>query len=205
VILFCAIGWLLSIAPVSQVFPLLHPRGERYLYVPALFAEVTLLWILWNLALRVPKTVMRWAVILSGIAVLASLALLSYSRALPWADERLLFSTALLEEPECAECWNNLAFAEAVRGNYEKAEIACRRGLAIDRRQFMGARDGFSLRYILIRSLLLQGKGHLATGWIWQIIRKGGPQPANLKLLLEAMGQAAASGRFHPGLLLYGN
>ena len=131
--------------------------------------------------------------------------LLSYSRAVLWSDERLLFSNALSEEPRCAECWNNLAFAEAVRGNYEKAEIACLRGLAIDRRRFRGARDGFSLRFILIRSLLLQGKGHQAVRWIWQIVRKGGPQPANMKLLLEALGQAAASGNFHPGLLFYGN
>jgi hypothetical protein len=205
VLLFSAAGWLMAIAPVSQVFVLLHPRGERYLYVPAFFAELTLGYVCWHLAGQLKKPALQWAAIASGAAVLAGLMLVSHVRASSWADERLLFARAVIDEPRCAECWNNLAYAEAVRGNYHEAELACRQALAIDRSHYRGARDGFSLRYILIRSLLLQGKGHQALPWIWQLIRKGGPGPANTGLLLEALVQAAVGGSLTPGLLFFGD
>jgi tetratricopeptide (TPR) repeat protein len=189
VLLLCALGWLLAVAPVSQIVPLLHPRGERYLYLPAVFAEISLVWVLWNLAGLLRRAYARRVLVGAGIITLVGLVLLSFVRSRPWEDERRLFAEAVLEEPNCAECWNNLAYAEALRGRYRHASAACLQALSIDTRRYRTARDGFSLRWILAKSLLLQGRGHQAVPWIKQIIDKHGPAPASLNMLAEALVQ----------------
>jgi 4-amino-4-deoxy-L-arabinose transferase-like glycosyltransferase len=189
VLLLCALGWLLAVAPVSQIVPLLHPRGERYLYMPAVFAELSLVWLLWNLAGMLRQANARRILAGAGIVALVGLVLFSFVRSRPWADERRLFAEAVMEEPNCAECWNNLAYAEAVRGRYRHASAACLQALSIDTRRYRTARAGFSLRWILAKSLLLQGRGHQAVPWIKQIIEKHGPAPASLNMLAEALVQ----------------
>lgn len=203
VLLLCALGWLLAVAPVSQIVPLLHPRGERYLYLPAVFAELSLVWILWSLAGMLRHAFARRVLVGAAIIALVGLTLFSFARSRPWADERRLFAEAVLEEPNCAECWNNLAYAEAVRGRYRHASAACLQALSVDTRRYRTARDGFSLRWILAKSLLLQGRGHQAIPWIKQIIEKHGPAPKSLRMLAEALVQALLFGRLSATALLW--
>ena len=185
--LFCAIGWICSIAPVSQLIPLLQPRGERYLYVPSFFAELAIGYAFALLLQRVSAPALKKALCLAVLASLGALAPLSIQRAMTWADERVLFQNAVREVPQCAECWNNLAYAEAVRGNYPAAASACLRSLAVDRTRIRCARDGLSVRLILINALLEMGKGAPALPWIADLIAHGGPSPASLELLARAL------------------
>ena len=203
VLLLCALGWLLAVAPVSQIVPLLHPRGERYLYLPAVFAELSLIWILWSLVGMLRHAFARRVLVGALLIALVGLVLLSWTRSRPWADERRLFAGAVLEEPNCAECWNNLAYAEAVRGRYRHASAACLQALSVDTRRYRTARDGFSLRWILAKSLLLQGRGHQAVPWIKQIIARLGPTPAGVNMLAEALAQAMLFGHIPPTALLW--
>jgi len=203
VLLLGALGWLLAVAPVSQIVPLLHPRGERYLYLPAMFAGLSLIWILWSLAGMLRQAYARRVLAGAAAVALVGLTLFSFARSRPWADERRLFAEAVLEEPNCAECWNNLAYAEAVRGRYRHASAACLQALSIDTRRYRTARDGFSLRWILAKSLLLQGRGHQAVPWIKQIIARLGPTPAGLNMLAEALVQAMLFDRIRPTALLW--
>ena len=131
--------------------------------------------------------------------VLAGLMLLTHVRALPWSDERWLFAEAVSKQPNCAECWNNLAFAEAVRGHYRQAARDSLEGLSIDTRRYRGARDGFSLRWILAKSLLLSDQGRRAIPWLMEIISKVGATPANLEMLAQAY---ALAGKPYHALLL---
>jgi hypothetical protein len=203
VLLLAALGWLVSVAPVSQLVPLLHPRGERYLYVPAMFAEMSLVWVAWTLAGRLRSRVVLRTLGGAGVVTLLCLALLSFARLKPWSDERRLFAEAVQHHPHCAECWNNLAYAEALRGRYRQASLACLRGLSVDMHRHRGARDGFSLRWILAKSLLLQGRGHEAVRWITEIIQQRGTTEANLGMLAQALWQAVRSCRAPATVLLW--
>jgi len=59
ILLLTALGWLLAVAPVSQLVPLLHARGERYLYVPSFFSQMLLVWALASLVVRANAPIAR--------------------------------------------------------------------------------------------------------------------------------------------------
>ncbi len=190
-VLFCALGWLLSVLPVSQLMPLLHPRADRYLYLPAVFAGLCLVLVLIRLARR-PRAhpSLDRLPALGGFLTLCVLAALSSIALSDWQDERRLFAGAVEQQPRCIECWNNLAYAEALAGRYPQAAAACRKGLAVDRSRYRGARDGFSLRWILARSLLLMNRGQDAVVPLEQILVKAGPTSQNLAMLAQAYLQS---------------
>gem|GEM_PF-5323747 len=175
--LFLFLAFLLALLPVSQIWPLLQPRGERYLYVPAAFAELAAGLAIASLAGLVRARALQMALGISALASLLALGLYSGSRAEAWSDEVRLFSRAVEDEPNCAECWNNLAYARAIAGAYEEAERACRAALEIDRRRYWTHLDGFSVRWILSQLLLLRGEGAEAAFWLAQIDVRvdGGP------------------------------
>ncbi|NMB76829.1 MAG: hypothetical protein GYA21_17060 [Myxococcales bacterium] len=213
-LLFSALAFLLAILPVSQLWPLLQPRGERYLYVPAAFAELAGALLLLELLRRVQASALRRVLAAATLAILVVLGLFSGVRTSAWGNEARLFSEAVEEEPNCAECWNNLAFALAVEGKHAGAERACRAALSVDRRRYWTYLDGFSVRWILSQLLLLRGEGEEAARWLSQIEARvdGGPAlflslgRAHLlsgepELSLLAAGRGLARHPGHPGLL----
>ncbi len=194
-VLLSALGWLLSILPVSQLLPLLHPRGDRYLYLPAAFAAVALglaLYWLGAAALRrvAERAWTRW--VAAGLVALALLGLgLRSNRILrTWSDERALFEGAVAAQPNCVECWNNLAYAAAVAGDTPRAVEACRAGLAVDRDRHRGAKDSFSLHWILARALIDLQRGPEAAAELELILVKAGPSRGTLTMLAKAYLQA---------------
>ena len=195
-ILICALAWLLAILPVSQIVPLLHPRGDRYLYLPALFATTALLLVLYE-ALRLKQRPAIWRTMAAGMIslVLIAQAWTTSARLATWGDERRLFSEAVEQEPQCIECWNNLAYAEAVAGKLDRAVIACQKALAVDRQRYRGARDGFSLRWIQAKALLLLGRGGEAVIPIEQILARRPKRPALLVMLAQAHTQTGRPDR----------
>lgn len=190
-LLIAAAGWTLAILPVAQIIELLHPRGDRYLYLPAAFAGLV-----WAVALR--ALAQRWApggwrrglaVLLLAVG-LTGLAARARADLADWADERRLFARAVIRQPHCIECWNNLAFAEAQAGRYRRAVAACRTALAVDRSRFHGARDPFSLHWILAKALLLLHRGAEAIVPLERMVVHAGAAPGTLAMLAEAYLQA---------------
>jgi tetratricopeptide (TPR) repeat protein len=190
-VLLAAAGWTLAILPVAQIVELLHPRGDRYLYLPAAFAGLV-----WASALRALAD--RWApggwrrglaLLLLAVGV-TGLAAQARAELAAWADERRLFARAVARQPHCIECWNNLAFAEARAGRYRRAVVACRTALAIDRSRFHGARDPFSLHWILAKALLLLDRGAEAVVPLERMVVHAGAAPATLAMLAQAYLQA---------------
>lgn len=212
-LLFSALAFLLAILPVSQLWPLLQPRGERYLYVPAAFAELAAVVLFHKLLGRVHASALRRILVAAALAFLGLLGVFSNVRAAAWGNEARLFAEAVEDEPNCAECWNNLAFALAIEGKHAGAERACRAALSIDRRRYWTYLDGFSVRWILSQLLLLRGEGEEAARWLSQIEARvdGGPAlflslgRAHLlsgepELSLLAAGRGLARHPGHPGL-----
>ncbi len=190
-VLIGAAGWTLAILPVAQIVELLHPRGDRYLYLPAAFAGLV-----WASGLRAVAD--RWApggwrrglaVLLLAVG-LTGLAAGARADLADWAAERRLFAVAVTRQPHCIECWNNLAFAEAQAGRYRRAVAACRTALAIDRSRLHGARDPFSLHWILAKALLLLDRGAEAIVPLERMVVHAGAAPATLAMLAEAYLQA---------------
>lgn len=194
-VLLSALGWLLSILPVSQLLPLLHPRGDRYLYLPAAFAALALglaahRLVVASLSRWPGRTWPRWTA--AGLVALALLGMgLRSNRLLrAWSDERSLFEEAVAAQPNCVECWNNLAYAAAIAGDIPRAVAACRAGLAVDRDRHLGAKDSFSLHWILARALLELGRGAEAAAELELILVKAGPSRATLTMLAQAYLEA---------------
>jgi tetratricopeptide (TPR) repeat protein len=189
-LLLGALGWVLFIAPVSQVVPLLHARGERYLYLPAMFAGLSLAWALGQGLTRLPGRAVRAGLLVAGLTCLLALGLWARARTLDWSDERRLFAQAVQDEPACAECWNNLAYARAVAGDLEGAAEAGRRALGVDRSRTRTYLDGYSTRFILARASLLLGQGGRVVGVLEELWLRAGPTPVVLGMLAEAYLQA---------------
>ncbi len=184
---FAALAWLATILPVSQLISLIHPRGDRYLYLPALFSQGCLVaGLFWSLRRLQAYRLARAGLALLAMAGLFAAGVISSVDARVWSDERSLFGQAVMKEPRCAECWNNLAYAEALAGRYAQAASACEQGLRIDRALVHTARDGFSLRFILAKAALLQGQGLRAAQALQEIHIKAGPKPATLRMLSKA-------------------
>jgi len=184
---FAALAWLAAILPVSQLITLIHPRGDRYLYLPALFSQGCMVaGLFWSLQRLQTLRLARAGLALLAIVGLFAAGVISSIDARIWSDERHLFGQAARNEPRCAECWNNLAYAEAQAGRYAHAASACEQGLRIDRALVHTARDGFSLRFILAKAALLQGQGLRAAQALQEIHIKAGPRAATLRMLSKA-------------------
>ncbi len=190
-VFICALAWLLAIAPVSQLVPLIHPRGDRYLYLPAVFAAASLAWTFFNLikiieARKLFSTFSKLAFLL----LIFILAFISKKSSEKWSEERRLFIESLILQPNCIECWNNLAYAQAIHGNLQGAIYSCKTALSIDRNKYRGAKDGFSLRWILSKALLENGQGAEAAPILEEMIFKMGPNTGLLNMLALAYLQA---------------
>lgn len=178
-----AIGWLLAVLPVSQVVPLLHPRGDRYLYLPSAFAMLSLVALAIEAGQHVSRARIRRLLVSAAALCLAVLALSSRTHLDTWKDERVLFAKAVQDQPACVECWNNLAYAEALAGRYPQAVLACERALSVDRHRYRGARDGFSLRWILAQAATRSGQLPKALFALQEILVHAGSTPATLTSL----------------------
>jgi protein O-mannosyl-transferase len=91
-----ALAWLaITIAPVSQIRPLVVMASEHYLYLPALCIAV-LVGLGWQ-TMR-PRVRDRWA-LTGGIAALLILCVVSTSRCLIWHDNLSLFEHTWHQDP----------------------------------------------------------------------------------------------------------
>ncbi len=186
----CSLGWLLAVGPVSQAVVLIHPRADRYLYLPTIFAACTLAWIF--LSLHKTIATKRFLSVISSVTfvlLILLLAFLSRKESEKWSDEIRLFVESLILQPHCIECWNNLAYAQALKGNIGGAAYSCTAALSIDRKKYRGAKDGFSLRWILSKSLLIQKKGAKAAAVLEEMIFVLGPNTGLLNMLAMAYMQ----------------
>jgi len=191
IVLIGALAWLISIGPVSQLLPLIHPRGDRYLYLPAIFAASSLAWIFFSLYETIAtKKVLSVFSISAFVFLILILSFFSENASEKWSDEKRLFVESLLLQPNCIECWNNLAYAQAIKGNLQGAAYSCSTALSIDRSKYRGAKDGFSLRWILSKVLLEEKKGSRAAAVLEEMIFALGPNPGLLKMLALAYLQA---------------
>jgi hypothetical protein len=122
-----------SFAPVSQVFPFLHPMADRYLYfmLPGLIGGVLLWgresWARW-MAAAAPLVAgrVKLGALVAALAVSGIFALQSASRAALWRSETFLLLDAAKHYPEGGTAYFLRARAAAQRGDVEAAVAALR-------------------------------------------------------------------------------
>ncbi len=128
--------WILaaaSFAPVSQIWPFMHPMADRYLYfiLPGLIGGSLLAAIemraRWTAAVSERETRNRWASIATrGVAfgtvlVVLAFGIRSHARAALWQEEILLLHTGALQFPNGANASYYRALLAAERRDAETA------------------------------------------------------------------------------------
>jgi Flp pilus assembly protein TadD len=126
-LLVCGLAWfLLALGPTAQVLPHHTLRADRYLYLPLIGVATALAAALWRLTSW--KRVGGGTV---GLAVVATLALLT-SRHLPvWRDNLTLFQHCVRLAPEHPKAHNGLGNALFDRGRLREAEAEFREALRL--------------------------------------------------------------------------
>ena len=131
--------WILaaaSFAPISQIWPFMHPMADRYLYfiLPGLIGGSLLaamdLRARWCEAIskrktriRWTSTAIRWVAFGTAVVVIASFGVRSHAHARLWRKEVLLLKSAALRYPDGANASYYRAVLAAQRGD---AEVAVR-------------------------------------------------------------------------------
>ncbi len=123
-----AAGWVLvALLPTSSFIARADPVSERALY----FAWV-------GPALALGDALARWREHAPRLATAATALLLafaaasSFARVRVWSDERALWRDAVAKAPASSRAWNNLGMAYVAREEWEPANAALRRALALD-------------------------------------------------------------------------
>lgn len=121
---FCAVGFLLSMLPVSSLVPFPTLFAERFLYLPSLFGAMAL-----GLALarRPPRFFSLTTVVLVGI-----LSAFSLGRSSAFQDDLVFWRTAVREVPDLAAARNWLGLAYKNRDRLDRAELQYEAALKLD-------------------------------------------------------------------------
>jgi len=125
------IGWFFAATlPVSVPTLLLNPLADRYLYLPAAGAMMSLAWLVAEeLPARLQRPTLAGPLMLAlalGYLALFSLALMR------WKDDVSLFSAATAAAPSSARAQQNLGSALLKKERYVEAETALARALELD-------------------------------------------------------------------------
>src|SRR3990172_2831732 len=123
---FGILWFFLTLIPVSNLFPSLHYKAERYLYLPSIGYCIILAILLWKLHIY---AVRRWPAAKWGIVALASLislayGILTFDRNFDWKDDLTIFTDAVRKSPYTREAYAELGVTYREMQRYREAEAA---------------------------------------------------------------------------------
>jgi hypothetical protein len=183
-----------AFAPVSQVFPFLHPVADRYLYfiLPGLLGG-SALWIQDLISRRprfvckaiagIPVRARRTIVALASAAVIVVFGVQSASRARLWRSETLLMLDAATHYPESVTAYILSARGAAQRGDASAAAIALRSAYDRGLDRFMAVRDDPGLAPLRNDADFHALIGQMAKRWIERARGRGYSTQPELRML----------------------
>lgn len=136
-IVFGAVWMGITILPFLNIFPLLHFRAERMLYLPSagfVLIAATLLdiWGGWIVGRERRLGMEPGVLVVAGLALLLGLTTVSRNRA--WKNDQTLFTDTIRKNSYAPEAYYMLGFDAYRHGAYPEAIDLFRRSLALDPR-----------------------------------------------------------------------
>ncbi|GMV11957.1 MAG: hypothetical protein KJ015_34215 [Myxococcales bacterium] len=120
------IAWFFAASvPIAVPTLLLNPLADRYLYLPAVGAALTLAWLI---AERVPDALSRPAMLGTGLGFFA----LTSANLLRFRDDVALFSAATESAPRSARAQQNLGSALLRKERIADARVALQKAVELD-------------------------------------------------------------------------
>jgi tetratricopeptide (TPR) repeat protein len=152
VITFGLAWFLVTLAPVLNLYELINPLAERYLYLPLVGVAIAAAAALEAVLFREGRARLPWVrQIAAGVVVCLLLGLSAYSfeRNRVWQDNYTLFSQTAKRVPESARVHGGLGLAFQQMGRLSEAAREFRRAIALNPRL---AHAHFSLANVLEQS-----------------------------------------------------
>ena len=119
--------WVVSLAPVSNLYPIFNPMAERYLFLPSVGL---CLWAGWGISTWLAGRFRRAAVCVCMVAA-ALMAVLVFIRNPAWRDNLTVWGGLARVTPKDPTVLSNLAAAYYEKGQYDKVIPTAERALIL--------------------------------------------------------------------------
>lgn len=121
VVTFGILFFLLTLLPVYNIIPIVHPLAERYLYIPSLGFAIVAGMIINVIAETQKSRLQNFQAVAVFVLIIATYSLGVVTRNTVWRDGYSLWSDAVRKMPESSSSHNDLANAYLEKGKFDDA------------------------------------------------------------------------------------